>query len=108
MELKVVPIKQASINLQLVLLFMLGGIFVQITVRQIKYLNNIVKQDYRFMNKTTKPMKGFKAFHSAETTLAGIELHHMIRKEQHNQSANETILDNSMDLRHSSSKIPVF
>jgi len=62
---------------------MLGGIFVQLTVRQIKYLNNIVEQDHRFIKKLTKPMKGLKAFHSAEATLSGIELHHMLRKKQH-------------------------
>ena len=80
-----------TVNLQLALLFMLGGIFTQITVRQIKYLNNIVEQDHRFVKKITKPMKEFKAFHSAEATLAGIELHHMLRKGQHSQSDNKTI-----------------
>lgn len=82
-----------TINLQLALLFMLGGIFLQTIVRQIKYLNNIVEQDHRFIKKITKPMKGFKAFHSADATLAGIELHHMLRKGQHNQSANQTIFE---------------
>jgi putative transposase len=77
-----------SINLQLALLFMLGGIFTQITVRQIKYLNNIVEQDHRFVKKITKAMKGFKEFHSAEATLSGIELHHMLRKNQHRGSDN--------------------
>ena len=67
-------------NLHLALLFMLGGLFVQLTVRQIKYLNNIVEQDHRFIKKITKPMKGFKTFHSADATLAGIELHHMLKK----------------------------
>ena len=89
-----------TINLHLALLFMLSGIFKQITVRQIKYLNNIVEQDHRFVKKTTKPMKGFKAFHSADATLAGIELHHMLRKEQHNQSANQTISEQFYGLRH--------
>ena len=65
-----------TINLQLALLFMLGGLFLQLTVRQIKYLNNIVEQDHRFIKKITKPMKGFKAFHSADATLAGTELHY--------------------------------
>ena len=82
-----------TINLQLVLLFILGGIFAQITVRQIKYLNNIVEQDHRFIKKITKPMKGFKAFHSAEATLSGIELYHMLRKNQHTQSDNQTIFE---------------
>lgn len=82
-----------TINLQLTLLFMMGGVFLQINVRQIKYLNNIVEQDYRFVKKITKLMKGFKAFHSAEATLSGIELHHMLRKGQHNQSGNQTIFE---------------
>lgn len=55
----------------------------KIEVRRIKYLNNIVEQDHRFIKKITKPMKGFKSFKSARATLAGIELHHMLRKRQH-------------------------
>ena len=82
-----------TINLHLALLFMLGGIFKQITVRQIKYLNNIVEQDHRFVKKITKPMRDFKAFYSAKATLAGIELHHMLRKGQHNQSSSQTIFE---------------
>ena len=82
-----------TINLHLARMFMLGGLFVQLTVRQIKYLNNIVEQDHRFIKKITKPMKGFKAFQSADATLAGIELHHMLRKNQHNQSSNQTIFE---------------
>ena len=82
-----------TINLHLALLFMLGGLFFQLTVRQIKYLNNIVEQDHRFIKKITKPMKGFKAFYSAEATLSGIELHYMLRKGQHNQYANQTIFE---------------
>jgi transposase-like protein len=68
-------------------------LYVLITVRQIKYLNNIVEQDHRFVKKIIKPMKEFKTFHSAEATLAGIELHHMLRKGQYNQPANETIFE---------------
>ena len=87
-----------TINLQLALLFMLGGIFMQLTVRQIKYLNNIVEQDHRFIKKITKPMKGFKTFRSADATLSGIELHHMLRKGQHKQSANQTIFEQFYEL----------
>ena len=82
-----------TINLHLALLFMLTGVFIQITIRQIKYLNNIVEQDHRFIKKITKQMKGFKAFHSADATLSGIELHHMLRKSQHKESGNQTILE---------------
>jgi putative transposase len=45
-------------------------------------LNNIIEQDHRFIKKITKPMMGFKAFHSAQATIAGIETAHMIRKGQ--------------------------
>ena len=53
-----------------------------IQVRQVKYLNNILEQDHRFIKRITRPMMGFKAFHSAAATLAGIEIAHMIRKKQ--------------------------
>jgi putative transposase len=51
-----------------------------ISIIQSKYLNNIVEQDHRFVKRITRPMLGFKAFHSAAATLAGIETAHMIRK----------------------------
>lgn len=53
-----------------------------VTARQVKYLNNILEQDHRFIKRITGPMMGFKAFHSAAATLAGIEVAHMIRKPQ--------------------------
>jgi putative transposase len=51
-----------------------------VEVRQIKYFNNILEQDHRFIKRITAPMMGFKAFYSATATLAGIETAHMIRK----------------------------
>ena len=57
-----------------------------IKIRQVKYLNNILEQDHRFIKRITGPMVGFKAFNSAIATLAGIEIAHMIRK---GQFANE-------------------
>ena len=54
----------------------------QITIRQNKYLNNIVEQDHRFIKKRTRPMMGFKDFHSAKKTLFGIESVRMIKKGQ--------------------------
>ncbi len=82
-----------TINLRLALLFMISGLFLQINVRQVKYLNNIVEQDHRFIKKITKPMKGFNAFYSADATLSGIELHHMLWKGQHIQSGKQTIFE---------------
>jgi putative transposase len=53
-----------------------------ISIRQVKYLNNIVEQDHRGVKRITRPMLGFKAFDTAQSTLVGIELMHMIRKRQ--------------------------
>ena len=82
-----------SINVHLAMLFILGGPFFQIAVRQVKYLNNIVEQDHRFIKKVTKSMKGFKAFHSAKATLAGVELHHMLRKRQHLKAEHQSVFE---------------
>lgn len=65
----------------------------KIEIRQIKYLNNIVEQDHRFIKRITKPMMGFKAFHSASATLIGIELHHMLRKDQHKDATTMSIFE---------------
>ncbi|MCM2442249.1 IS6 family transposase [Agrobacterium vitis] len=58
------------------------GWFWLIEIVRIKYLNNIIEQDHRFIKKLTRPMKGFKSFSSASATLDGIEVAHMIRKGQ--------------------------
>jgi len=81
------------INLLLTIAFMMGGFFYKIIIRQIKYLNNIVEQDHRAIKRITKPMMGFKAFHSAEATIAGIELHQMLKKNQHAFPANNTVFE---------------
>lgn len=77
-----------AINLQLIVLSLLGCALIQIDIRQIKYLNNIVEQDHRGIKRITKPMMGFKSFHSAEATLAGIELYRMLKKRQHIDAKN--------------------
>jgi putative transposase len=38
-------------------------------------------------------MKGFKGFHSAQATIVGIEIHHMLRKRKHSQSGTQTIFE---------------
>jgi putative transposase len=55
---------------------------VGIEIREAKYLNKIVEQDHRAINRLVRPMLGFKSFWSAAVTLTGIELMHMIRKGQ--------------------------
>lgn len=73
-----------------------------IEIRQIKYLNNIVEQDHRFIKKIVKPMKGFKCFKSASATLQGIELHHMLRKRQHIESETSPVWEQFYDLAQAS------
>jgi putative transposase len=53
-----------------------------ITIRQVKYLNNVVEQDHRAIKRITRPMLGFKDFCCARIILSGIEVMHMIRKGQ--------------------------
>jgi transposase-like protein len=53
-----------------------------IIIRQVKYLNNMVEQDHRAVKRVTRPMLGFKSFDAAQVTLAGIELMHMLKKQQ--------------------------
>jgi putative transposase len=61
-------------------LLILNGWFWLIEILHVKYLNNIIEHDHRFIKKLTRPMKGFKSFSSASATLQGIEVAHMIRK----------------------------
>ncbi|ECV7800834.1 IS6 family transposase [Salmonella enterica subsp. enterica serovar Brandenburg] len=60
-----------------------------ITVRQSKYLNNLVEQDHRNIKRRIRPILGFKSFRCAQTLLAGIELIHMIRKGQYQHPQGE-------------------
>jgi len=51
-------------------------------LRQVKYLNNRVEQDHRFIKRLTKPGMGFGSFNTARRTLRGMEAMNMIRKGQ--------------------------
>ncbi len=51
-------------------------------LRQMKYLNNIVEQDHRYVKRLTCPGLGFGSFWTARRTLAGYEAMAMIRKGQ--------------------------
>ena len=98
-------------------LLILNGWYWLIEVLQVKYLNNIIEQpsrrlhaiicrvtDHRFIKKLTrqgplglcfaKPAgqwKGFKSFSSAAATLEGIEVAHMIRKQQFDTSGQSAL-----------------
>ena len=47
-----------------------------------KYLNNVIEQDHRFIKKKVRASQCFKRFHTAERTLEGIESINMMRKGQ--------------------------
>jgi putative transposase len=53
-----------------------------ISIRPVKYLNNVIEQDHRAVKRVIRPMLGFKAFEAAQATLAGIELMHRLKKRQ--------------------------
>lgn len=56
--------------------------FSKIKIRECKYLNNIVEQDHRFIKWRIQNGLGFKSFASAKRILSGIEVVHMLRKNQ--------------------------
>lgn len=71
----------------------------KIQIRQIKYLNNIIEQDHRFIKKRTKPTLGFKYFHSARETISGIESVRVIQKGQiTGQTKNQSSFKNFVNL----------
>jgi IS6 family transposase len=51
-------------------------------LRQVKYLNNLMEPDHRFIKRRTRPGLGFFAFDTAQRTLAGIERVNMLRQGQ--------------------------
>jgi transposase, IS6 family len=61
-------------------------------LRQVKYLNNLIEQDHRFIKRRTRPGLGFFSFETAQRTLAGYETMNMIRKGQMKGAAKGDIL----------------
>jgi transposase-like protein len=53
-----------------------------IRIRQSTYLNNRIEQDHRAVKRRIRPMPGFKALVSVRVILGGIEMIHMMRKQQ--------------------------
>jgi transposase-like protein len=51
-------------------------------LRRVKYLNNIIEQDHRFIKKRARACLGYRSFDTAERTLQGVEAVNMIRKGQ--------------------------
>jgi transposase-like protein len=61
-------------------------------LRAIKYLNNRIEQDHRFIKRRVNPGLGFHSFNTARRTLAGYEIMNAIRKGQVNNTKKGDIL----------------
>ena len=59
-----------------------------IRIRQSRYLNNRIEQDHRAIKRRVRPMLGFKAINSARAILGGVEMVHMMRKQQAKYARN--------------------
>ncbi len=53
-----------------------------VELRQVKYLNNLVEQDHRFIKRLVKPGMGFFSMETAGRTLQGYKVMNMMRKGQ--------------------------
>ncbi len=51
-------------------------------LRRVKYLNNVIEQDHRFIKKKVRAAQCFKRFQTTERTLEGVEAINMMRKGQ--------------------------
>ncbi|HDR7608096.1 TPA: IS6 family transposase [Bacillus mycoides] len=51
-----------------------------IQLRQVKYLNNIVEQDHRFVKKRVRSMLGLKSFRTDTSIISGIEAKRMVKE----------------------------
>jgi IS6 family transposase len=59
-----------------------GELWRRSRLRQVKYLNDIVEQDHRWIKCAVRPRLGFGRFWTARRTLAGYETMAMVRKRQ--------------------------
>jgi transposase-like protein len=53
-----------------------------IRIRESAYLNNRIEQDHRAIKWRVRPILGFKSTNTARVILSGIEMVHMMRKQQ--------------------------
>jgi putative transposase len=59
-----------------------------IRIRQSRYLNNRIEQDHRRIKRRVRPMLGFKSDQTAGIILGGVEMIHMMRKQQAKYACN--------------------
>ncbi|WP_457093111.1 IS6 family transposase [Microvirga sp. P5_D2] len=59
-----------------------------IRIRQSRYLNNRIEQDHRAIKRRIRPMLGLQSVASARVILGGVEMVHMMRKQQAKYACN--------------------
>ncbi|KLK91688.1 integrase, partial [Microvirga vignae] len=62
-----------------------------IRIRQSAYLNKRIEQDHRAIKRRIRPMLGFKSIPSTRVILGGIEMVHMMRKQQAKYACNRQL-----------------
>ncbi len=63
----------------------------RIRIRQSVYLKNRIEQDHRAIKCRVRPMLRFKSMASARAILGGIEMIHMMRKQQAKYACNQQL-----------------
>lgn len=61
-------------------------------LRRVKYLNNVIEQDHRFIRRWRRAMQCFRSFHTAERTPERVEAAHMMRKGQLKRLSGEDVM----------------
>jgi transposase, IS6 family len=59
-----------------------GALPKEMELRQVKYLNNLIEQDHRFIKRRVNPRLGFGSFNTARRTIQGYEAMNIVRKGQ--------------------------
>jgi transposase-like protein len=62
-----------------------------IRICQSAYLNNRIEQDHRAIKRRIRPMLGFKSMTTPRVILGGIEMVHMMRKQQAKYACNRPL-----------------
>jgi transposase-like protein len=61
-------------------------------MRQVRYLNNVVEQDHRAVERIVRLILGFESVEAAQCTLTGVELMRMLRKGQWGGGAEQRLI----------------
>ncbi len=69
-----------------------------VSIRDVKYKNNRIEQDHRFIKKRINPVLGFKSIRSTDHTLKGIEVVRIIQKNQYIHGNSRSNFEQFMSL----------